>query len=338
MKSIKSLLIIFSITIILLEIVAKFYENRLEVYNIWPVSELNKKKEIVLKKNFEIHFTDFSVFTDQNRLRVKSSDQNRIIEKKNQKILLIGDSLPFGWNVNYENSIGGNLEKLSNYLILNGAIPSYSLKQSRIRLEEYLINFKNIKLIYFQALDPALQYSTMKGDWDEDINWSNMNYITNLKEKFIFKYDSVPIYGEINIIKIIQKIYLKYFYQESKKVFTNRSNYSDSLFKNHIQKEIEKIYEIKSKKSILVLGSPVTKEFFRNISNNNLNTQDKVLLKYGAELKQFGKEYKDVFYIDFIKIFEGYTPDQIFIDNCCHFSPTSNKIIAENLINILKNY
>jgi len=85
MKSFKNLLIVFSITLILLEIVAKFYENRLEVYNIWPVSELNKKKEIVLKKNFEIHFTDFSVFTDQNRLRVKSSDQNRIIEKKIKK-------------------------------------------------------------------------------------------------------------------------------------------------------------------------------------------------------------------------------------------------------------
>ncbi len=338
MNSFKKLLIIFSITLILLEIVAKFYENRLEVYNIWPVSELNKKKEIVLKKNFEINFPDFSVFTDQNRFRVKYSDKERIIEKKNKKILLIGDSLPFGWNVNYENSIGGNLEKISNYLVLNGAIPSYSLKQSRIRLEEYLKNFKNIELIYFQTLDPALQYFTMKGDWNEDINWSNFNYITNLKEKFIFKFDSVPIYGEINIIKIIQKIYLKYFYQDSKKNFSDMSSNSDSLFKNHINKELKKIYEIKNKKTVLVLGSPVTKEFFRNISNNNLNDQDKVLITYDAELRKIGNEYKDIFYLDIINIFKDYTPDQIFIDNCCHFSSLSNKIIAENLINILINY
>ena len=338
MNSFKKLLLIFSITLILLEIVAKFYENRLEVYNIWPVSELNKKKEVVLKKKFEIHFTDFSVFTDHNRFRIKSIDKNRIVEKKDEKILLIGDSLPFGWNVNYEKSIGGNLEILSNYLVLNGAVPSYSLKQSRIRLEEYLKNYKNIKLIYFQALDPALQYSTMKGDWNEDLNWSNINYLTNLKDKFIFKYDSVPIYGEINFIKIIQKIYLKYFYQESKKYFSNRSNYSDTLFKNHIYNEVKKIYELKNKNTILVLGSPVTKEFFRNISNNNLNEQDKIILTYDAQLRAIDKEYKDVFYMDIVKIFEDNTPDQIFIDNCCHFSPSSNKIIAEKLIDILKNY
>ena len=209
----KKLSIIFFITLILLEIVSKFFEGKLQVYDVWPVTEFNEKKEIVLKKKFEIHFEDFSVFTDQNRLRVKSKDKNRIIDKNIEKILLIGDSVPFGWNASYENSIAGNLENLSEYLVLNGAIPSYSLKQSRIRLEEYLNIFKNIKLIYFQSLDPALQYSTMKGDWHENINWSNIRYVTDISDKFIFKYDSIPIYGEINIIKIFQKIYLKFFYQ-----------------------------------------------------------------------------------------------------------------------------
>ena len=338
MKIFKKILIIFIITLILLEIVAKFYENSLEVYNIWPVTELNKKKEIVLKKNFEIHFIDFSVFTDKNRFRVKPTDKNRIIDKKKEKILLIGDSMPFGWNVNYENSIAGNLEKLSQYLVLNGALPSYSLKQSRVRLEEYLKNFNNIKLIYFQALDPALQYSAMKGDWNEDINWSNINYITNLKDKFIFKYDSVPVYGEVNFVKIIQKLYLKYFYQESKKDFSDRSDYSDSLFKNHILKEILKINEIKDKRTMLVLGSPVTKEFFGNFFKNNLTMQDKILLMYDAELREIGKKYKNVFYIDIIKTFEGSTPDEVFIDNCCHYSNLSNNIIAKKILDIIDNY
>ena len=337
MNLLKKLLIIFFITIFLLEIFARFYEDRLEVYNIWPVSELNKKKEIVLKKEFEIHFVDFSVFTDQNRFRVKPSDKDRKISKKKRKILLIGDSLPFGWNVNYENSIAGNLENFSNYLILNGAIPSYSLKQSRIRLEEYLKNFENIKLIYFQTLDPAVQYSTMKGDWNENINWSNLNYITDLKSKFIFKYDSAPIYGEIHFIKLIQKIYLKYFYKESKKQFADRSNHSDSLFKSHISKEIEKLNEIKNKKTILVLGSPITKEFFKNISNNIINDDVKIFLAYDAQLRKMSARYKDVFYLDMIKMFESYSPNELFIDNCCHFSPSANKIIAEKLINILEN-
>jgi len=337
MNSFKKVSIIFFITVILTEIVEKFYESKLEVYNIWPVSEFNKKKEIVLKKNFEIQFTDFSVFTDENRFRVKSSDKNRIIDKDKDKILLIGDSLPFGWNVNYENSIAGNLEKFSNYIILSGAVPSYSLMQSRKRLEEYSKNFKNIKLIYFQALDPAIQYSNMKGDWTENMNWSNMNYLTDLKDKIIFKYDSLPFYGEISIIKLFQKIYLKYFYQKSKKRFANRSDETDLIFKNHISKEIEKLHGIKNKKTILILGSPITLNFFKNFLNKNLNDSDDIILSYDAQLKNIADKYEDIFYINMIKVFKEKLPDKVFIDNCCHFSPSSNKIIAEEILNILED-
>ena len=198
-------------------------------------------------------------------------------------------------------------------------------------------NFENIKLIYFQTLDPAIQYSAMKGDWNENINWSNLNYIMNLKSKFIFKYDSVPIYGEIHFIKLIQKIYLKYFYKESKKQFSDRSSYSDSLFKSHISKEIEKLNQIKNEKTILVLGSPITKKFFKNISNNIINDEVKILLTYDAQLRNMSAGYKDVFYLDMIKMFEGYSPNEVFVDNCCHFSPSTNKIIAKKLINILEN-
>ena len=49
----KKLSIIFFITFILLEIVSKFFEGKLQVYDVWPVTEFNKKKEIVLKKNLK---------------------------------------------------------------------------------------------------------------------------------------------------------------------------------------------------------------------------------------------------------------------------------------------
>ena len=305
------------------------------IYGLYQ--NLIKKKEIVLKKSFEIQFTDFSVFTDENRFRVKYSDKNRKINKNKDKILLIGDSLPFGWNVSYENSIAGNLDKFSNYIILNGAIPSYSLMQSRIRLEEYSKNFENIELIYFQALDPAIQYSTMKGDWTENMNWSNMNYLTYLKNKIIFKYDSLPFYGEIKIIKLAQKIYLKYFYQESKKSFADRSNDTDLMFKNHIIKELEKLYNAKNKKTVLVLGSPITINFYKNFLKKNYNDNDNILLAYDAQLKDIADKHEDIYYINMAQIFQGYSPDEVFIDNCCHFSPSSNKKIAEIILNILDN-
>ena len=58
----------------------------------------------------------------------------------------------------------------------------------------------------------------------------------------------------------------------------------------------------------------MTKEFFRNISNNNLNNQDKAFLIYDEKLKDIAKKHNEVFYLDIAKIFKDYSPDEIFID------------------------
>ena len=42
----------------------------------------------------------------------------------NSKIVLIGDSVPFGWNLNYKDSIAGHLESLNDeFQIVNASVP-----------------------------------------------------------------------------------------------------------------------------------------------------------------------------------------------------------------------
>lgn len=146
MIKLKQSLIVIFIIFICLEIVSTLlnkFSNKLEVFYVWSFTELTKNDRITLKKNHEFNVDDkWMIYTDENRLRTRSIIDNKNINTDMQKILFIGDSVPFGWGVSYENSIPGILEnKFSKMTVLNGSVPSFSLSQSVERFEK---EFKNI--------------------------------------------------------------------------------------------------------------------------------------------------------------------------------------------------
>ena len=257
----QSLIIIF-IAIIFTEIFSSVLiklSNKFQVFRIWSFTEQTENGRITLKKNHTSNMDDqWTIFTDKNRFRVETSIINKEIDKGRPKILLIGDSVPFGWGVDYENSMSGFLEKkLTRMTLYNGSIPSFSLAQSVERFEKEFKDIKNIKFIYLQIIDPAIQYNYMKGNWTEDVNWSNIVYVLDLKDKFLFKYDKLPIYGEINFLKIIQKIYLKYFFNFKHKNFKIRDENSDRRFVNHVNNQLNKIHKLVDKETVIILSPAV---------------------------------------------------------------------------------
>ena len=65
------------------------------------------------------------------------------------KVIFLGDSVPFGWGVNYEDSIPGAFEKINKkFTVINAAVPSYTIKQSVDKFIEELKDVKNINYIY----------------------------------------------------------------------------------------------------------------------------------------------------------------------------------------------
>ena len=145
MIKLKQSLIVIFIIFICLEVVSTLlnkFSNQLEIFRVWGFSELTTNDRVTLKKNHETKVDDkWMVYTDENRLRTRSIIDNKNINTDIQKILFIGDSVPFGWGVSYENSIPGILEnKFSKMTVLNGSIPSFSLSQSVERFEKEMID------------------------------------------------------------------------------------------------------------------------------------------------------------------------------------------------------
>ena len=136
LKIFKNLISAIIFFIFLLEIVAyslsKF--DNTEMFNIRSFTEkTNDKRLYTLKKNFFSNETeldgtntkDWEIYTSENGFRIGKNDK---IKLKKDKFIFIGDSVPFGWGLNHDQTLPFFFQKMNQELtVLNGAIPSYSL-------------------------------------------------------------------------------------------------------------------------------------------------------------------------------------------------------------------
>ena len=97
---------------------------------------------------------------------------NEILSKK-KKFLFLGDSVPFGWGVNTDESLPYLFADVhKDFIVINGAIPSYSSAQKVLRLETEFAALTNISHTYLQIYDPVSQYVLYGSRWSEDDNWT----------------------------------------------------------------------------------------------------------------------------------------------------------------------
>ena len=179
LRKISTYFIITLICIVLLEFMTtvalkfKIFKSFNHSFLTFNFTEITNDNSLNLKKNVSLK-EDISIFTDINRLRVKKENFNHNLNDNSNKIIFLGDSVPFGWGVNYEDSIPGNFEKINKkFTVINAAVPSYNFKQSVDKFIEEFKNVKNINYIYISNFNPLDLYLMFGERWDESLNWSN---------------------------------------------------------------------------------------------------------------------------------------------------------------------
>ena len=342
LKNILRLLLFLLITVILIEFTATillkidFFEKKSHSFLTMKFTEITKNEELNLKKNFSFNEDGWQIYTDKNRLRVNEKDFNHNLSDNNKKIIFIGDSVPFGYGVDYKDSIPGNFSKFnSDLLSINASVPSYTFTQS---VDKYIKEFKNIKKIkyvYLSSFNPLDLYVMFGKNWSEKINWSNhVNYLS--KDLFFFKYKRIFLWGDINFFSILRKIYIVYFFKSDQFLVNSRDNESDKRLKNYINAQLNRLHDNLDKNSILILTpilSPL--QFKKNDDFNNIDNQRlEVINLMNNEIKNFKK--KNIIYFDSYEILNLYNPNDLFIDDCCHLTPFASYKIAENLNYIVK--
>ena len=223
-------LIIIIITIFFLELVSfillKF--DHTELFAIRHYTEKTDDRRIfTLKKNYYVDELDhayqgekFLIVTSNERLRIAKDDKknSNYLNQDNikEKFLFIGDSVPFGYGVDAEKSLPYIFKKYNkDLLVLNGAIPSYSLAQSVERFEKEFNNINNLKFLYLQIYSPAPEYGLLGSAWNVNDNWANFS------EQILRSYHlvdiNIPTYGESFFLDFLRKKIVRIAHKKKKK-------------------------------------------------------------------------------------------------------------------------
>lgn len=286
---------------------------------------MNLKKNISLKSNINI-------FTDENKLRVKENGYQTDLDNENSKIVFIGDSVPFGWGLDYRDSIPGHLERLNGkYQIINASVPSFTPEQSAKKFLNEFSKVKNIKYVYISNFNPVDLYLLFGKKWNNKINWSN--YINFLSEDlFFFKYKTFPIWGEINLFKIMRKIYVLKFFEIPVNEANKRTIESDDMIVNLYTNQLEKLKDMKEK-NIKFIFTPILTPIHLKDDLNLLNNFEKnridLINKVNLNLKNY--EHANFIFLDLVSIMKDYDVSEIFVDDCCHLSSKGSEIIAKKI-------
>ena len=168
-----------------------------------------------LEKNCRAYETQrtvktYNVFTDENGYRVPA--KRKI---KNNKIVFLGDSYPYGFGVEYEDSIAGFLEKKIDYEIINLSVPGYSPLILRYRLEKLIKSgVKPEKIFYF------MDYTDVNDESNRWIQINNIEHPVVLDEKIheeIKRASKVKGHFKITRLLIYKLNGIYYFYQPGSK-------------------------------------------------------------------------------------------------------------------------
>ena len=308
----------------------KIFRNFNHSFVTFDFTEITNSNFLNLKKNISLK-EDISIFTDTNRLRVREEDFNHNLNDNSNKVIFLGDSVPFGWGVNYEDSIPGAFEKINKkFTVINAAVPSYTIKQSVDKFIEELKDVKNINYIYISNFNPLDLYLMFGKKWDESLNWSNHNdYLAH--DIFFYKYKNLPIWGEISLFKVLRKIHVVKFFERPKNIIYERNSDTDKKFIMFFINQLERLSKNVDENTVIIfvpIMSPLN--FHKNALEDEINNQRLNLInKVNNSLKLYNKN--NFIYFDTIEKLNSFNEKDLFIDECCHLTPFSALEIAKNL-------
>ena len=208
---------ILVITFFLIEFISYIFLkfDSTELFNIRNyIEKTNDKRYFTFKRNHsseEINpYTkkNWSIISSNERLRITKYD-NKIThylteDNFEEKILFLGDSIPFGWGVNAEDSLPYIFKKYNKKLsVLNAALPSYSLAQAVERYKKEFKDLQNLRFVYLQVYSPVPEYAIFGTEWETDYNW--VNFPEKLLESYYLKKINLPFYGESYFYNFIRK-------------------------------------------------------------------------------------------------------------------------------------
>ena len=326
-------LLIFFVSILIIDFAlqAIYYASRGRT--TWTAPELfnysdftyftDDERYVSIKPNYVTDTKGWKISTDKYGFRIGKQKPSQI-----SNIVFLGDSVPFGWGVDSEDSVPSILHEIllnkrSDVGIINAAVPAYSLDQSVQRYQHEIVEKFPSNVIILQIYDPVSQFVLLGREWEVSLNWTTFpGWYSNYKSD-ICNYSSLcylfrRFFGEKRgqvpeLLDINDKIAF--------------SNFNTSL------KESLNALHLAAVDTELILLLPVTvpKKSLSSVSDPHRMA----ISALNSALKEYADSSDKIVYVDTISLFKNYDDEKIFIDKCCHLSSFGAELQAKLIAEVL---
>jgi len=278
---------------------------------------------------------------DQIYVNVTKNDGRKVINKKNcsKNFYFYGSSLTFGYNVKDEQTIPSYFKDIlntnyskSNYCVYNFGSASYFSTQENILFQTHILDnrINENDFIFFinGRSENGNKNSRVSADLESLFNGLNARMLDEIKFSFLFFWDSLPT---TKLYYNLKKIFIK--------VNLPIENNSKSLINEISKKEIKDVFQ----KNILIREAICNNLKFNcftflqpfpniHVFYDKKVKQKNIINKLDLERYDLLKNTKYIFDIS-NSLVNNTSPALVDPD---HYSPKSNKLIANSIYDIVK--
>ena len=358
-------IVIFLLSDLILSKYTNLFEIRKDCFEYIKINKGNKDFYTYnLKKNcfaFEHkgRTPSYKVFTNDEGHRFS----NNQIKKSDDKVIFLGDSFTYGFGVNYDQSITGQISKKvgNKYDILNFGVPGYSPSINFFKLKEYIKRNKNIKVSkIFYLLDITDVH-------DESNRWMNISGIDqpviineNINKEIIKEFSIKGSFRTSRFLAYIINNNLRNLKKKIITLFTPKQNIIDNKgtywgsFTHTSQEDLYKDIKFSNLwKNNYEIGLDLIKEKIIGISklSRNLNAEFYIVIhpwkesielgqkefnwvKYSNQLCSLSKCTKLINFFDEVEKIKDNNLDwkrKLYFYKDVHFNEVGNKLYAEKI-------
>ena len=296
-----TIIFFFIISLIFLELFSRIfindgmnYEIEMAKYaNNLKVVSLNKSIGIEHRKNISVKLMGAQILLDDHGFRA-----DKKIQKNKKKILMLGDSMTFGWGAKkpFPNILN---EKIENYEVLNAGIGNTNT----------IMQINN----FFENFSSKFQYELIV------LNFfiNDFEDVQIIEPNLLQKYSYLYTYMNNKINTILIRFNLKKDWQ---KFYTE--NYSDENIRNNTLNEIKKLYDYCNKNNIKFMIHNIPE--LRDLNNYRFNNETNII-------KNFAKK-KKIYFVDSFNYLKNENEEDLWVTNLDpHANDYAHKIIADFL-------
>ena len=236
-----------------------------------------------LKKNCRAYETKktvktYNVFTDENGFRVSKNNKN--FKKDDNLIVFLGDSFTYGFGLNYEDSVVGNLQKKNTkHQFINMGVPGYSPLILKHKLKNFIELGSRPKKIFY-----LLDLTDVHDESNRWVKLKNINY---------------PVISDASVSEEIKKVFnFKKHFKMSRLLVYNLNKFFRNIRKDFKIKEFEKEDKLIGKSGwgnfTYTDASLLDKEFWKL---NDFNYGIEQIKKNIKDISDISKDINSEFYI-----------------------------------------